>query len=121
MLGNLHLSLSGDTNAPVANYRRALNLNDAITGLRFSRGGVEFRREMFVSKPGEAMVLRLTADKPGQISFAASMDRPERFATVGDGSNGLLMTGQLDNGVDDKGGKYVCIRAVSQGGSWCGP
>lgn len=118
VLGNLHLTfLSGATNVPVANYRRALDLNDAITDLRFSRGGVKFRREMFVSKPGEAMVLRLTADKPGQISFVATVDRPERFATVGDGNNGLLMTGQLDNGVDGKGVRYAArIRAVSQGG-----
>ena len=119
VLGNLHLFfLSGDTNAPVTDYRRELNLNDAVTDMQFSRGGVQFRREMFVSKPGEAMVLRLTADKAGQISFATTMDRPERFATVGDGDNGLLMTGQLDNGVDGKGVKYAArIRAVSKGGS----
>lgn len=118
VLGNLHLAfLSGDTSAPVTDYGRALDLNDAVTDMQFSRGGVQFRREMFVSKPGEAMVLRLTADKPGQISFAATVDRPERFATVGDGDNGLLMTGQLDNGVDGKGVKYAArIRAVSQGG-----
>src|ERR1700685_2752592 len=31
VLGNLHLSfLSGDTNLPVTNYRRELNLNDAV-------------------------------------------------------------------------------------------
>jgi len=118
VLGNLHLSfLPGNTNAPVVGYRRELDLSNAVTHLQFSRGGVEFRREMFVSKPGEAMVLRLTADKPGQISFAATMDRPERFATTGDGNHGLLMTGQLDNGVDGKGVKYAArIRAVSQGG-----
>ncbi|HXI71683.1 MAG TPA: glycoside hydrolase family 95 protein [Verrucomicrobiae bacterium] len=118
VLGNLHLSfLPGNTNTPVVGYRRELDLSNALTRLQFSRGGVEFRREMFVSKPGEAMVLRLTADKPGQISFAATMDRPERFATTGDGNNGLLMTGQLDNGVDGKGVKYAArIRAVSQGG-----
>jgi alpha-L-fucosidase 2 len=119
VLGNLHLSfLSELTNTPATKYRRVLDLNDAVTHFQFSRGGVEFQREMFVSKPAEVMVLRLTADKAGQISFAAKIDRPERFETVGDGKNGLLMTGQLDNGVDGKGVRYAArIRVVNKGGS----
>jgi alpha-L-fucosidase 2 len=118
VLGNLHLSFSsGNTNAPVSGYRRELNLNDAVTDLRFSRGDVEFRREMFVSKPDEVMVLRLSANQSQQISFAARLDRPERFATGGDGENGLMMTGRLDNGTDGKGVRYVArIRVLNQGG-----
>ncbi len=118
VLGNLHLSFSsGNTNAPVTGYRRELNLNDAVTDLGFSRGDVEFHREMFVSKPDEVMVLRLSANKSRQISFAARLDRPERFETDGDGANGLLMTGQLDNGTDGKGVHYVArIRVLNQGG-----
>ncbi len=119
VLGNLHLNFSYATsNAPVTNYRRTLDLNDAVTDLQFYRGGVQFNRELFVSKPDEVMVLRLTASKSKQISFTATLDRPERFATVDDGDNGLLMTGQLDNGVDGKGAKYAArIRAVNKGGS----
>ena len=119
VLGNLHLSfLSEDIHAPVTDYRRELDLNDAVTHLQFSRNGIEFQREMFVSKPAEVMVLHLTADRAGQISFTAKIDRPERFETVGDGKNGLLMTGQLDNGVDGKGMRYAArIRVVNKGGS----
>ncbi len=72
---------------------------------------------MFVSKPAEVMVLRLGASQPGQISFTARLDRPERFATTSDGDNGLLMTGQLDNGTDGKGIRYAArIRVLNQGG-----
>src|SRR5882724_1317081 len=118
VLGNLHLSfLPGDTNLPVTNYRRKLNLNDAMATVEFNRGGVKFDREMFSSAPDQVMVLRLSADKPGQISFDAQLDRPERFGTTGDGDNGLLMTGQLDNGTDGKGVKYVArIRVLNRGG-----
>jgi alpha-L-fucosidase 2 len=92
-------------------------LDDAVTDLRFSRGDVEFHREMFVSKPDEVMVLHLSANRSQQISFAAQLDRPERFATAGDGNNGLMMTGQLDNGTDGKGVRYVArIRVLNQGG-----
>ncbi|MDB6065135.1 MAG: glycoside hydrolase family protein [Pedosphaera sp.] len=118
VLGNLHLSfVSGDTNQLVTDYRRELDLDDAVTQLRFNRGGVEYLREMFISKPDETMVLRLTANKSKQISFKLTMDRPERFETIGDGGSGLLMTGQLDNGVDGKGLRYAArIRVVNNGG-----
>ena len=118
VLGNLHLSFQpGDTNLPVTNYRRALDLNDAVASVQFHRGGVEFDREMFVSAPDQVMVLHLTADRPGQISFDAQLDRPERFGTTSDGDNGLLMTGQLDNGTDGKGVRYVArIRVLNHGG-----
>ena len=94
VLGSLHLIFhAGDTNATVTKYRRELNLNDAITRMRFTRGGIGFQREMFVSAPDEVMVLRLSADRPGQISFTANLDRPERFATVPEGSPDMRMTG----------------------------
>src|SRR5690606_5574098 len=100
VLGNLHLKFQSATNEPVIGYRRELNLNDAVTRMQFTRGGVTFNREMFVSAPDEVMALRLAADQPGQISFEMQLDRPERFETVSDGTRGLLMTGQLDNGID---------------------
>ena len=117
VLGNLHLTFTS-TNSPVENYRRELNLNDAVARLRYTRGGVTFSREMFSSKPAEAMVLRLTADRPGQLSFDVGLDRPERFETVAAGQNELLMTGQLDNGTDGKGVKYAGrIRVFNHHGS----
>src|SRR6266404_5699129 len=49
VLGNLHLTFLSDTNAPVESYRRELNLDDAVTRMKFKRGGITFSREMFVS------------------------------------------------------------------------
>lgn len=117
VLGNLHLAFPGDTNAPVTAYRRELDLDTAVAHLNYRRDGVDFQRDMFASKPDEVMVLRLTASRPGQISFDATLDRPERFATAGDGQDGLLMTGQLDNGTDGKGVRYAArVRVLHHGG-----
>jgi alpha-L-fucosidase 2 len=117
VLGNLHLAFLGDTNAPVKNYRRELNLEDAVAQVEFQRGDVTFKREMFASAPNQVMVLHLTASRSKQISFEARLDRPEHFETVADGQNGLLMTGQLDNGVDGKGVSYAArIRVLSHDG-----
>ena len=118
VLGNLHLIFfPGDTNASVTDYRRELDLNDAVANMQFNRGGVEFKREMFASAPDQVMILRLSADQSKQISFDARLDRPERFKTVGDGDNGLLITGQLDNGTNGKGVRYVArVRILNRGG-----
>ena len=117
VLGNLHLAFLSDTNSPVESYRRELNLNDAVTRMTFKRNGITFSREMFVSAPDEVIVLRLRADRPKSISFTVRLDRPERFGTSVDGKNGLLMTGQLDNGVDGKGMSYAArLRVLNKGG-----
>lgn len=118
VLGNLRLDFSAaDTNAPVENYRRVLDLNDAVARVTYARSGVDFTREMFISAPAQVMVLRLTASRPGQISFTLGLDRPERFQTTASG-NELLMTGQLDNGTDGKGVRYAArVRVLNRGGT----
>lgn len=118
VLGNLHLSFfPDDTNAPITNYRRELDLNDAVAKMQFNRGGIEFKREMFASAPDQVLVLRLSANQSKQISFDVRLDRPERFKTTGDGNNGLLITGQLDNGTDGKGVRYAArVRVLNRGG-----
>ncbi len=83
VLGNLHLTFPNDTQAPIENYRRELNLNEAIARMQFTRAGVIFTREMFVSAPDQVMVLRLSADRSKEISFEARLDRLERFGTSG--------------------------------------
>ena len=117
VLGNLHLSFPDDTHEPVENYRRELNLNEATAHVEFERAGVKFTREMFASAPDQVMVLRLSADHSKEISFEARLDRPERFETAGDGKNGLLMIGQLGNGLRGGGVRYAArIRVLNRGG-----
>lgn len=118
VLGNLHLSFADqNSNAPVLKYKRALNLETATATVRFERGNVAYNREMFVSAPDQVMVLRLSASEPGHVSFTVSLNRPERFHTAADGDNSLLMTGQLDNGVDGKGLKYAArLHLLHKGG-----
>ncbi len=117
VFGNLHLTFSGNAHAPVENYRRELNLNEATAHVEFERAGVKFTREMFASAPDQVMVLRLSADHSKAISFEARLDRPERFETAGDGKNGLLMIGQLDNGLGGGGVRYAArVRVLNRGG-----
>lgn len=117
-LGNLRLNFARKGDDSVArDYRRELDLSEAIARVTFERGGVRYRREAFVSTPDEVIVLRLTADMAGAISFDARLDRPEAFETAGRGADGLLMSGQLSNGVNGKGVRYAArLKALNRGG-----
>ena len=100
------------------NYRRELDLNEAIARVSYEQDGVRFQRELFVSAPDQAMALRLTADKPGAIAFAVSIDRPERAEVKIESPSELLLAGQLPSGVDDNGMRFAGrVRVVARGGS----
>ena len=69
-VGSLFLDFA-PTNT-VENYRRDLNLDTAVASVSYKSGGVAFLREMFSSPADQVIVVRLTADKPGQITFTAT-------------------------------------------------
>ncbi|PTX94452.1 glycoside hydrolase family 95 protein [Opitutus sp. ER46] len=116
-LGDLKLTFLG-ADAPVSDYRRELDLAEATGRLTYTQNGVRFTREVFVSKPAEAIVLRLTASASGRLSFDARLSRPERFGIEAVDSDGLRMTGQLNDGRGDNSGvRYAAqLRIVSRGG-----
>lgn len=72
--GDLRITFPGHEN--VTDYRRELDLDTAIATVSYKVGDVEFRREVFASYPDRAIVVWLTTDKPGQISFTLRMDSP---------------------------------------------
>ena len=52
----------------ISDYRRELDLSRAVHTVTYTRGGVNFRREYFVSHPANVMVLQFTSNKPGAYS-----------------------------------------------------
>lgn len=113
-LGDLKLIFPA---ADAANYRRELDLSKAVARVTYEQNGVRFTRETFVSAPDQAIVVRLTADKRGSLTFDAALERSERAVITADDTNGLLMSGQLNNGTDGSGMKYAAhLRVVNRGG-----
>jgi alpha-L-fucosidase 2 len=59
--------------AQTSGYRRELDLDTAVASVSYSAGGVRYRREVFATWPDQVVVVRLTADKPGSLSFGTTL------------------------------------------------
>ncbi len=56
-------------------YRRSLDLTKAVAETSFTDdAGVHFTRQVYVSHPAQLMVIHVQSDKPGMVTFAASID-----------------------------------------------
>lgn len=118
MLGDLLLKFNyAEANATTTNYKRELSLDNALASATYQRGGVTYKREYFTSFGSDVSIIKLTADKPGQLNFSIALSRPERGVTVE--KNGCLeMTGQLASGTSAGGMQYLAkVKTQLKGGS----
>lgn len=51
------------------NYRRSLSLNEAVSSVSYEHGGVKYRREYIANYPSNVIAMKISADKPGCVSF----------------------------------------------------
>ncbi len=110
---------AGNDAEAVSDYRRDLNLMTGVVTTTFKRGGVTYTRELFASKPDEAIVLRLRADKPGALSFRATLARPAQAENFTARPGEIFgMRGQLtfDFGKDGKGVCYAALLGANVAG-----
>jgi alpha-L-fucosidase 2 len=79
-VGSLQLAFNGHENS--SNYYRELDIEKAVTKTSYTVGEVTYTREALASFPDRVIVMRLTASKPGKISFIASFTTPQKRATI---------------------------------------
>lgn len=97
----------------IDDYRRTLDLSRAMSEVVFSTWGMQFRREYLVSRDLQAICIRFSCDKPGQINLSIGLDRDERFDISPLANHpGLCMTVQLSDGQGGSGVKAVCMAGV---------
>lgn len=82
----------------VGNYRRDLDLTTATTHVSYTIGSTAFSREVFASAPDQVIVVRLTASRPGQISFEARMQTPQHATVEATPDGDLVMRGVNGDG-----------------------
>ncbi|QDT00976.1 glycoside hydrolase family 95 protein [Adhaeretor mobilis] len=97
-LGDLYLQFPPDQHShgeEASDYRRELDLQNAVATVTYRKGDARFTRKVFASHPDQVIVIRLECDKPGQLSFDVLMTslHPSRSQTIADDT--LSMTGQV--------------------------
>jgi alpha-L-fucosidase 2 len=94
VFGNLEIDQPGGA---VSDYRRVLDLDQAVASVDYTQDSVRFHREAISSAPAQVVAYRFTADKPGQISFRLRLTRPDSPSATTDGQD-LVLRGQLLSG-----------------------
>ena len=104
--------------AAVENYRRDLDLDTAIARVSYQVNGVHFVREVFASPVDQVIVVRLSADRPGQITFSARLTTPQTATSTTTADDTLVLAGR--NGKSPAGpGKLkfeARVRVAATGG-----
>ncbi len=90
-VGDLMLTFPEATQ--VVDYRRDLNLDTAVATVAYTIEGIRYKREVFSSPVDQVIVIRLTADQPGKISFTAGMKTPQKVSITVDSAGTLVMDG----------------------------
>ncbi|RZJ76386.1 MAG: glycoside hydrolase family 95 protein [Flavobacterium sp.] len=90
--GNLELSFTKQQ--VYQNYKRELDLEKAICKTTYNVDGVIYTRTAFAAFGNRVVVMRLTSEKPGQISFSAGYSTPHKKVAIATSeTNTLVMNG----------------------------
>ncbi|MEV4470785.1 glycoside hydrolase family 95 protein [Nonomuraea sp. NPDC049504] len=91
VLGDLTLTFPGSEE--FTDYRRELDLTTAVTSVSFVRDGVRHTREVFAGNPDQVIVVRLSADQPGSVTFQAAFSSPQDVTSSAAGSDTIALDG----------------------------
>lgn len=95
--GDVYIDLneSGET----TDYRRELNLSQAVSRVSYKQDGTEFLRETFCSHPDQVLVSRMTANAKGRLTGRLRLAGGRDAKTVIAG-NSMTFCGKLSNGME---------------------
>ncbi|NLM96296.1 MAG: glycoside hydrolase family 95 protein [Halanaerobiaceae bacterium] len=113
-LGDLFIDFSYNEGS-IKNYKRELDLNEGIVRVSFKKGDISYKRVIFSSAVDQVLVIHLTADKAGSISFKLNLKRDKWMDQVlpVDGDS-LLMRGHCGG---ENGSVFrAMIKLVNDGG-----
>lgn len=113
-LGDLTIDFKG-MEGDISGYKRSLSLDDAVHSMEAIVGNNPFKRETFLSKADDVMVIRITSGEKQRISFSALLTRERFYDSVTELSEDTIMLrGNLGKGGIDFA---MMVKAVVEGGS----
>ncbi len=114
--GDLRISFPG--HGRYDNYYRELSLDSARTVVRYSVDGVNYTRETFASFPDQVVITRITSDRPGSVTFNASLTTPHPDVMIASEGDEVTLSGISSNheGLKGKVEFQGRVTAVPKGG-----
>ncbi len=112
-LGDIYLNFGPQRG--VSNYRRELDIDEAVARVTYMANQVNYTREVFSSAPDQTIVVRLTADKTGALSFTLKLSRQGNKAEITASGNEIVMNEHIGNGIGVK--IAARLKLISEGGT----
>lgn len=113
MFANVAIELIGAEELTAKDYRRELNLSEAIARTSYSGDGAHFEREYFCSMADGIGVIRLGSERA--TDYRIGLSHPKGMTVVAE-SNELSISGMLPSGSDKEGVSfYGAMRVVGDG------
>jgi alpha-L-fucosidase 2 len=119
-LGDLYFKIN--QSGEISNYRRELNLDEAIARVSYRSGNVTYQREYFSSPVDQAIIIRFTSSRSGALRISAKLARAKDALIIAE-DNTLTMKGRVTaGGVDviglNPGVHYEAqLKAIKSGGT----
>ncbi len=111
-LGDLRMTFEHE--GTPTDYRFELDIDTAVARLSYRIDDVRYTREVFVSHPAQAIVVRISADAPEKITVSTWIDRPQDATTQIVSNDRLNLVGGLGGG---KGMAFLAsVKVVADGG-----
>ena len=132
-LGDLYLDFPDL--GPCQDYKRGLDLDRAISWVRYQQDDVLFERKIFASFPAQLIVVRLTSSRPRRVTCHVRLNSLLSHTTQPSASNSLLLRGKCPANVepsyvnspqpiqyadhpDGNGMTFaLCVRITTEGGT----
>ncbi len=112
-LGDIYLNFGKQRD--VTNYRRELDIENAIAKVSYTSRQVNYTREVFSSAADQALIIRLTADKPGTLTFTTRLTRSGTKAIIVANGSDIIMNEHVGNGLGVK--MYSRLKLMAEGGT----
>jgi len=91
------LFITSEQPEKVTNYRRELNLENAIARVYYTTDGIKYTREYFSSAPDQVLVVKISSSKKKSIYLGIRLTRP-KDATIAASNDLISMFGQVTAG-----------------------
>ncbi len=96
VLGNVYVNLPD--HKTYTNYKRDLDIGDALSHVEYEANGVKYKREFFVTHASNVLVAHFSADRDKSYSGHLELEDSHNAHSVA-ANNVITVEGKLDNGL----------------------